>query len=293
MSTPLTLAAIGSVFAERSGVINIALEGMMLAGAFAGFLVAYLTGNVWLGLCSAVGVGALLGLVHSFVCVSLGGDQIVSGIAINVLSLGLTGSLSRMIFGVTPSLGSVPRLPVIGVPLLSHIPVLGPALFQQTLLVYLSIALVPAAAFVLFRTHWGRSIRAVGEHPRAAHSAGISVYRCRYVAVALSGMLAGLAGAFLSVGQVGAFGENMTAGRGFIALAAVYFGKLDPVGAFFASLLFGGADALQLRLQTLFGTQVPVDLFLMFPYVLAFLTLAGFVGRATMPAASGTPYTKE
>lgn len=293
MSTPLTLAAMGSIFSERSGVINIALEGMMLSGAFAGFLGSYLTGSHWGGLLLASGLGGAIGLLHAFISISLRGDQIVSGIAINVFCLGLTGTLNRMTFGISSSLVKVSRSPTIKIPVLSEIPFLGPILFQHIILVYIGFLLVPIATFILFRSHWGLLIRTVGEHPRVAHTAGANVYLFRYIGVLLSGILAGLGGAFLSVGQVGAFGENMTAGRGFIALAAVYFGKLHPVGAFGACLLFAGADALQLILQALFGTWIPVNLFLMVPYVLAFLTLAGFVGRAMLPSASGRPYIKE
>ncbi len=292
MSTSILLAALGEMFAERAGVINIGLEGTMLAGAFGAFIGAALFGDPWLGTVIGVSVGALLGLVHAFVSITLKVNQIVVGMAINIVSLGLTSYVNRVLFGLAFVPPQVKSFPIVPIPVLAQIPFLGPILFQQTLLVYVALLFVPLSWFVLFRTTLGLRLRAAGEHPRAADTVGINVIRVRYLAVLINGMLAGLAGAFLCLGQLNLFVDGLTAGRGFIALAAVIFGKWNPFGALSAALLFGAADALQFRLQAM-NTQIPYRLLLMLPYVLTIVALIGVVGSVGAPAALGKPYDRK
>jgi len=289
-ATPLGFAALGGLFSERSGVINIGLEGMMLMSAFAGVAGANATGSTLLGLLVAMAVGLLFGLVHAVATITFEADQIISGIAINLLALGGTGLLMVVFFG---SGGTSPRITPFGrleIPLLSDIPVLG-ALFNQSALVYLLYALVPAAWWLLYRSRFGLRLRAVGEVPEAVDTAGISVFRLRYIGVSMSGVLAGLGGAFLSMSLLSAFTEGMTNGRGFIALAALIFGRWNPVGAFSAALLFGLAQAIVFRGGI--GFTIDKEFIEMFPYLLVIVALVGFGGRAVPPAASGQPYRKE
>lgn len=274
-AAPLVIAALGGIFSERSGVVNIALEGKMLAGAFAAVVVAFYTGNPWLGILAALLTGGLMALIFAVVSIKYKANQVVSGIAINMLAAGLTVFLMHVFFGTAGSSPAVRRLPTIG-------------LF--TPIVYLAPILVALAFLVLYRTPWGLRIRAVGEHPKAATTMGVNVITIRYVCVLLSGMLAGLAGAHLSIGTLSVFVRDMTAGRGFIALAAVIFGKWHPLGAMAAALLFGLFEALQVRLQ---GGGLPTQLMQAIPYVFTMVVLAGFVGRATAPAALGEPYQDE
>jgi len=290
-ATPLILAAIGEIFSERAGVLNIGLEGMILFGAFGGVVGAFQSGSAWVGLLTAIVAGGLVGLIHAFVSVTLRGDQVVSGAAINILVLGLTTFLSRTIWGV----GQQPQVAAFSewkIPFFGDLPVVGEIFFRHLPLVYLAYLLVPVSAFVLYKTSWGLKIRAVGEHPRAADTTGINVAAWRYGCVVLCGMLAGSAGAFLSLGQLHMFLENMSAGRGYIALAAVIFGKWDPLQAMLACLLFGAADASTLRLQAL-DIKAPYQLVLMIPYLLTFLAFVGLVGKTRPPAALATPYNKE
>jgi ABC-type uncharacterized transport system permease subunit len=291
LATPLIFTAIGGIFSERSGVVNIGLEGMMLTGAFAGVVGAFYTGNAWLGVLTAMAAGALMALIHAFLSVTIRGDQIVSGAAINILGLGLTTYSLRIIWGLQDK-PHVAGFAVWKIPVLGDIPFIGEVLFQHIPLVYLAFLLVPVAHFVLFRTSWGLSLRSVGEHPRAADTLGISVVRTRYICVLISGALAGLGGAFLSIGQLQTFLENMSAGRGFIALAALIFGKWMPVRTMAACLLFGGAQAATVRIPAL-NYSVSPQLLSMFPYLLTLLTFVGLVGKTTPPAAEGTPYVKE
>jgi ABC-type uncharacterized transport system permease subunit len=298
-ATPLILAALGGIFSERAGVINIALEGIMLIGAFFAVLASYLANQIGLPplLCAILGVlaalffGLLIAMIHAVVSIHYRANQIVSGVAINILAVGLTGFLLRLIFQTAGNSPAVPNLPAAPIPGLASIPILGPIFFNQPPIVYLALIAVPVSAFVLFRTPLGLRLRAVGEHPKAADTVGVHVYQLRYLGVALSGVLAGLAGAYLSLGQLNIFSEGMTNGRGFIALAAVIFGKWNPWGALGACLLFGLADAVQISLQQA-GVNIPSEFLLMLPYVLTLIALAGFVGRATPPAASGVPYEK-
>lgn len=291
LSTPLIFTAIGGIFSERSGVVNIGLEGMMLTGAFAGVLGAFYTGNAWLGVLIAMVAGTLMALVHAFLSVTVRGNQIVSGAAINILALGLTTFFLRVFWGIQEK-PRVPGFAVLKIPVLGDIPFIGEALFQHIPLVYLAFLLVPLAHFVLFRTSWGLSLRSVGEHPRAADTVGINVLRTRYMCVLISGALAGLGGAFLSIGQLQTFLENMSAGRGFIALAALIFGKWMPARTMAACLLFGGAQAAIVRIPAL-NYSVSPQLLSMFPYLLTLLAFIGLVGKTTPPAAIGTPYVKE
>ncbi len=267
LSTPLLFAALGETVSERAGVLNIGLEGMMLAGCLAGFLAAYFSGSVYVGLLAAMAAGGGVAFLHALVCLTFGANQIVSGIAINLLMLGLTAVLNRAILGITSVPARITSFAPIRIPVLSDIPFLGQVLFQHTALTYLALALVPAMAFLLFKTTWGLQIRSVGENPRAADTVAIRVNRTRYVCTVVAGAFAGLGGAALSLGQLNLFVENMTAGRGFIALAAVIFGRWNPAGVLVACMLFGVADALQLRLQA-FDIGIPYQLLVILPYVL-------------------------
>lgn len=290
-ATPLVFAAMGGMFSERSGVVNIALEGLMLISAFAGVVGAFLSGSAWVGLGFAVAAGLLFALVHALMCVTFEADQIISGTAINLLALGGTGFLMVEIFGSGGTTPRVEQFGAVGIPLLESIPIVGPALFDQSILVYLMYLLVPVTFFVVFRTPFGLRLRATGEVPEAVDTAGVSVYRMRYYGVALSGMLAALGGAYLSMGLLSAFTEGMTNGRGFIALAALIFGRWNPIGAAGAALLFGFAQAITFRAG---GQEViPIEFLQMLPYILTIVVLAGFGGRAIAPAAIGKPYRKE
>ena len=294
LSTPLILAALGGMYSERGGVINIALEGIMLAGAFTAAAVTERTGNPWIGLVAAAGAGLLVALIHAVASIEFKADQVVVGTAINILFLGVPALVSGAIYASTGSTPSLPRdqtLPDWNIPLIEKIPVINVIVSGHKPLVYLAFALVPVSYYVLFRTRFGLRLRAVGENPEAADTAGVSVARMRYAGVLLSGLLAALGGAYLSIGQNSLFTRNMTAGRGFIALAALILGKWHPVGAFLACLLFGIAEAISIRMQGV--VDIPVQWIQIIPYVLTLVVLAGFIGRATPPRAIGTPYVKE
>jgi ABC-type uncharacterized transport system permease subunit len=295
-ATPLAFAAMGGIFSERSGVVNIGLEGMMLAGAFFGIMVAAETGQWELGILGAMAAGGALALVHAVFCIHLRADQIISGFAINFLALGLTGYLFRSVYGTrgTPELAE--RIPDVRLPLIEDVPFFGDIFGRLNLMIWLMLLTVILSWIVLFKTPLGLRIRSVGEHPKAADTVGISVFKIRYAAVILSGVLAGLGGAYLSFGFGNAFNENMTVGRGYIALAAVIFGNWRPFGAFGACLLFGFSSALALRLQ---GSPLLPDeiasgnLLQTLPYVLTLVALVGVIGRSRGPAAAGRPYVKQ
>jgi general nucleoside transport system permease protein len=294
-ATPLTFAAIGGMFSERSGVVNIALEGMMLSGAFFGILAAQKTDSWPLGLLAAMAAGATLALIHAFFSIHLRADQIVSGTAINFLALGVTGYFFVDVYGEEGTPEGIPRIPDVNLPL-DKIPTglgefLDDVLGHLNLMIWLSFLLIVVSYVVMFRTPIGLRIRAVGEHPRAADTVGISVYGVRYAAVVVSGILAALGGAYLSIGFLGSFNENMTAGRGFIALAALIFGAWRPFGAFSACLLFGFSSALAQRLPEYSGSAA--TLFQALPYVLTMIAVAGVIGRSIPPAAIGRPYIKQ
>jgi len=292
-STPLTFAAIGGMFSERSGVVNIALEGMMLTGAFFGIYGADKTGSWFVGILIAMLAGGLLALVHAFFAIHLRADQIVAGMAINFLALGITGYFFYQLYHGANIPPNIPRIPNVSIPWVRDQTFIGPAFGHLNLMIWIGLALVPISYVVMFKTPIGLRIRACGEHPRAAETVGINVYAVRYAAVVTSGMLAALGGAFLSVGFNGTFTENMTAGRGFIALAALIFGNWRPFGAFGAALLFGFSTALASggRLPQYSGTAA--TLFQALPYVLTLIAVAGVIGRTIPPAAVGRPYKKQ
>jgi general nucleoside transport system permease protein len=296
MATPIALAAIGGTICERSGVVNIALEGMMLFGAFMAVVGTTFTGSPWVGLLVGVISSMALAAVHAFASITLRTDQVVSGTAINILALGLTGFLMEVIFGRPGTTDPVPRLmPVFsfGGPTDGVWNWVNTIVFSYTPIVYMAIIIAVVGQWALFRTRWGLRLRALGEHPRAADTVGVSVIRGRYSAVIVSGALGGMAGANLTLEQVGSFTEGMTNGRGFIALAANIFGRWTPAGSYLASLLFGFADALQIKMQLFRDVvAIPSQFFLMLPYVLTVIVLAGVVGRAVAPAAVGKPYEK-
>jgi general nucleoside transport system permease protein len=291
MATPLTYVGLACLISERSGILNIGVEGMMLSGAFAAAVVGLYSNSAWTGVGAAIIVGMLTGLLLAFLSVDLGADQIVSGLMINILWLGLSSFLARIIMrsDITKKL---PGLGTWDVPLLEKIPYCGTLLFQRNPLTYVSYAIVIVLTFLLFKTAWGLSIRAAGEHPRAVDTAGISVTRLRYLCTISSGALASIAGAFLSVGIVRFFTENMSAGRGFIGLIIVILGKWHPVGVLLAALCFGFVDALQLRLQS-FDVGNGFHFLIMLPYICGLIAVSGVVGRRYAPAALGLPYRKE
>lgn len=289
LTVPLAFAALGGLLSERSGVLNIGLEGMMLTGAFASAAVALLTQNAGLGLLAAIAISGLVGLVHAALCVTLRVNQLVSGLAINLAAAGLTAFSARILFA--SGTVSLPKINPIRIPGLHSLPVIG-VLFNQDALVYLLAILLPLGTYLLFHSSWGLALRAVGDYPRAADTAGLSVSWVRYISVVLCGGLCGIAGAYLALVHVGFFTEGMSAGKGFIALAALIFGRWHPVYTVLACLLFGATDALQLRFQA-FGVNIPYQFLLMLPYITALFALIGIAGKAVPPAALGIPYAKE
>jgi ABC-type uncharacterized transport system permease subunit len=280
LSTPLILAALGGLFSERSGVINIALEGMMLAGAFTAAAVTYAAGNPFVGLVAGMLAGMLIAAIHAVACIRYRADQVVTGTAINILMIGMPAFLSGAFF---LSSGSTPQIP-------------RDQLIPWTPIV-IAFALVPITWYVLYKTPFGLRLRSVGENPEAADAAGVHVARMRYAGVLLSGVLAGLGGAYLSIGQSSLFTRNMTSGRGFIALAALIFGKWRPVQTLLACLLFGFTEAISIQMQGVVklpsGEDIPVQFIQMVPYVLTIIVLAGFIGSSRPPRALGIPYEKE
>ncbi len=300
-AVPIALAGLSGVICERCAVINIGIEGMMLTGAFTATLMGSLALNVWgwpswasmsCGLVGALISGALMGLLLAVLAVRFKVNQIIAGTAINILAVGITSFLSARILTHFQQLNNTGTLQPVPVPLLSRIPVIGPVVFEQNLLVYLLYILLVVVHVVLFYTRWGLRTRAVGEHPRAADTLGVNVFKTRYVNVTIGGMVAALGGAFLILGSVGRFDELMTAGKGFIGLAAMIFGKWMPFGAFGAALIFGFADALQTKLAIL-QVPIPSQFLLMAPYLVTIIVLAGVVGEAVPPAADGQPYEKQ
>ncbi|MGE5552311.1 MAG: ABC transporter permease [Betaproteobacteria bacterium] len=291
-ATPTLLTALGILIMARSGLVNIGGEGLMLIGTLVGVAGSLYAGSAWAGLLAAAVAAGLAGLVFAYVTVTLRANQMVAGTALNLLGLGLTSSLARILFGVNTAPPQIASFKSWAVPGLASLPVVGQAFFSQMPPVYLAVLLVPLIHTLLYRTPAGLALRAVGEHPRAADAVGVDVFRVRYTATVLGAMLAGAGGAYLSLGLLSFFGENMVAGRGFMALAAVIFGKYTPAGTLAATLLFGAGEALEFRLQAS-GTAIPQEFLLMVPYVLTILALAGFVGRSLPPAALGQPYAKE
>jgi general nucleoside transport system permease protein len=290
-ATPLAYAAVGGMINERSGVVNIGLEGMMLAGAFFGCLGSDKFGSWEMGVLTAAVAGGGFALLHAFFAIHLRADQIVGGTAINFLALGVTGYFFIQVYGANGTPGNLPRVPDANIPGLKQHTFFGDAIGHLNYMIWASFALLIVAQIVIFHTPIGLRLRAVGEHPRAADTVGISVYKTRYIAVVTSGVLAALGGAYLSIGYVGSFGENMTAGRGFIALAAVIFGNWRPFGAYAAAILFGASTALSFRLAVY--SDAASVLFQALPYVLTLIAVAGVIGRSIPPASVGRPYAKQ
>lgn len=291
-AVPITLAALSGVLAERAGIVNIAIEGMMLSGAFTGALVGSLTGSLWIGLVSAVIVGGLMALLHGWLSIKYKVNQIISGTVINIFSTGLTSYFSAKFLQVYQELNNPGTFNLVPIPLLSKIPVIGPIFFDNNIFIYAMFIFLIVLNVGLFNTRWGLRMRAVGEHPKAADTLGINVIRTRYISVILSGMMAGFGGAYFTLGSVGRFDEVMTAGRGFIGLAAMIFGNWTPYGSFAAGLLFGFADSLASRLAIL-RIPIPSQFLLMAPYIVTMIVLAGVIGRGHAPAAEGVAYEKE
>jgi simple sugar transport system permease protein len=291
-AVPLTLGALAGVLCERAGVVNIAIEGMMLSAAMTACVAASITGNLWFGMLVGVLTGAFYGVVHGVLSIKYKVNQIISGTAINIFSTGITSYISAKFLQPIQELNSSGTFRPIEIPLLVKIPVLGPLLFNNNIFVYAMFLFLILIHVGLFYTRWGLRMRSVGEHPRAADTLGINVFRTRYMAVFLGAMMAGFAGSYFTLGSVGRFDEVMTAGRGFISLAAMIFGNWSPFGSFGAGLLFGFADSLATKLAIL-GIKIPSQFLLMAPYVITMVVLAGVVGRGQMPAADGTPYEKE
>lgn len=277
MTIPVLLVALGDLYCERSGVVNIAVEGMMLSGAFFGFLVTYYTQNQALGLLATVVGGFVLGIAHAFLTVTLGCNQIVSALGINIFAQGITTTLNKTYLGVTTS--------TVGIEVFPNI------IFEQNIFTFIAIGFLLITCIIFSKTNWGVSIKAVGINPKAADTVGISVYKTRYVAVIISGIFAALGGAAMTMGNLGFFQENMTAGRGFIAFAAVVFGRYNPMGTVLACFVFGVADAVQLRLQ-LIGLNIPYQVFLMLPYLVTILLLVAMQKKSFVPKAQGVAYDR-
>jgi simple sugar transport system permease protein len=297
-ATPLTLGAMCGILCERSGIINIAIEGMMLWGAFFGVAFASIFDNLWMGLLGASLIGGLMAGLHAWLSIRYKVDQIISGTVINILAAGGTRFLNLRVLQPTglTNPGSFDLLPI---PVLSDIPIIGPLLFVNPPIVYIMLILLVVVNYVIFFTPWGLRMRACGEHPRAADTVGVHVNRMRYISVIVGGLIAGLGGAYFSLGVVGTFFDNMTRGQGFVALAAMIFGNWNPMGGFLAALLFGFADALQVKMQILepmvpfINQPIPPEFLQMAPYILTIIVVAGVVGRSRAPAEEGKPYEKQ
>ena len=288
-ATPLVFGALSGVINERAGIVNIAIEGQLLFGAFAGAVTASIFGSSWAGLIGAPIAGALLGALLALFTIKYRADNIVVGVVLNMLALGVTSFLFSTLLSNSSHLNKPQRLPIIAIPVLQDIPIIGPVMFRQTILVYLMYAAVIILQFMLFNSRWGLRLRAVGEKPRAADTVGIRVNSIRWHNVLLGGAVAGLGGAFFTVGQGLAFSKDMAAGNGFIALAAMILGRWNPIGALTAALLFGFATNLGAVMQAV-GAPVPAEYLLMIPYLVTILAVAGFVGAVRPPAAEGVPY---
>jgi len=297
-ATPLTLGAMAGIFCERVGIINIAIEGMMLSGAFAAVAFASLFDSLWMGLLAGCLVGGLMAALHAVLSIKYKVDQIISGTVINILAAGGTRFMNLRL--LEPAGLSTPgSFDVVSIPVLSDIPIIGPILFQNQPTVYIMLILLVVANYVIFYTPWGLRMRACGEHPRAADTVGVHVNRMRYTSVIVGGLIAGIGGAYFSLGVVGTFEDGMTRGQGFVALAAMIFGNWNPLGAFLAALLFGFANAIQVKMQIIqpilpfINQPIPHQFLQMAPYLLTIIVVAGVVGRARPPAAEGKPYEKQ
>ena len=292
LATPIALGALAGILCERSGVINISIEGVMLTGACLGYIVALLTGSSWIGLTAASAAGGITVMLLAALAIRFKTDQVIAGTVINILAVGVTGVLRNDVILGLQSSGSVgSSLPQMPIPLLSGIPVIGPVLFNHQPIAYAMLILVPLMSLLLFRTAWGLRTRAIGEHPRAADTMGINVNRLRYLNVFISGLVAGVAGAWFSLEATFSFDDRMTNGKGFIALAAMIFGKWTPFGALGGAVTFSSADALQIKIQG-YNFDLPSQFLQMMPYIITIVVLAGVIGRARPPAAVGKPYEK-
>jgi ABC-type uncharacterized transport system permease subunit len=291
IATPILFAALGEAVAESAGILNVGIEGMMVIGAVAGFLVSFYSGGQWIGFAAAFLAGGAAGLLFGYVTVERGADHVVTGIVLNIFCFGLASLAFKGLFTRAIEVPEIKVMPVWRVPWLSQIEFFGRALFSQTPVVYLAFGLVPVFWFLLFRTQWGLRVRSTGENPEAAESAGINVWNIRLGASMIGGGMAGVAGATLAIAQLGLYLDNMTAGRGFIALALVVFGGWNPWRIAGAALIFGGAEALQLRIQAL-GLAIPNALLLAVPYILTIVVIAAFAGKASYPAAMNMPYPR-
>jgi simple sugar transport system permease protein len=291
-AVPISLGALSGVLCERSGVINIAIEGQFLFGAFTAAVVSSVFASAWLGLAGGITAGILVGALLALLTIRYEADQIVSGVVLIVLATGVTSFLTSQILAANAQWNGPSRFTPINVPLLADVPILGPVLFRQTVMVYVMLSSVVLLQFALFRTRWGLRLRSVGEHPRAADTVGINVLATRYRAVMLGGLFAGIGGSWFTLEAASQFSKEMTGGRGFIALAAMLVGRYSPTGAFAAALLFGFADAVATTMQRL-PVPIPSTLLRATPYLLTLLVVAGLIGRLRVPAADGKPYVKE
>jgi|LSQX01.2.fsa_nt_gb ABC-type uncharacterized transport system permease subunit len=292
LAAPTLLAALGIVFSERAGIVNIGTEGMMLVGALAGVIGSYVTGSAWLGMLIAVFVTVLFSAIFAYFTVVVKADQTVIGTGMNLLASGLTITVNRALFGASTSPPEIDSFGIVAIPGLSSIPIIGPIFFNHHIIVYLTFILVPIAQFVMFRTNIGLKVRSVGENPKACDTVGIRVGLTRFLSILYSGVLAGMAGSFISMGMVSFFTEGMIAGGGFIALAAVVFGNYTPRGVMLSSLVFGASNSLMYRLQAL-ATNIPSQFLLMIPYVITIISLCIVSRKSNKPLGSGKPYIKE
>ncbi|RGY98072.1 ABC transporter permease [Clostridium sp. AM58-1XD] len=290
MAVPLIYAGLGETFLEKAGILNIGMEGVMLGGAFFSFAGAFFSGNIFIGLLCGMLGGMAVSAIHGYLCIKLSQNQSVSGIALNIFMLGVTSFLYKLM-SAGQSYQQVTTLSAIEIPLLSKIPLVGNAFFNQDILTYLVYVLVVLAVLFYKKTGAGLAFTAIGEHPRAADAAGIPVYRYQWAAIAVNGMLGGIGGACLVLVQLGKFTENMISGRGYIALAAVILGRYTPLGMFGAALVFGGANALQIRLQAM-GVPLPTQALAMLPYIITLVALLGSIGKSSEPEALGIPYVR-
>ena len=290
-AVPIAIAALGEAISERSGILNIGIEGILLFGAFAGFAAAYQTGNQWLGLLAGAISGALLGLLMGVVSIRYTANQIVAGLGIWIFCQGLTSFINRRMYGVTETILTVEMFKPIRLPVLGSIPILGDTLFNQNILVYFTLMIIPILTFILKRTSWGLNIDAVGENPHAADAAGINVPKVRYLAVSFGGMMAGLAGAYLPLALFGIFTTDLSTSLGWMAIAVVYFGKWRPWAIVGGSIVFGAANALSFRLQAL-DFPVPYQFLLMIPYITTLLFVIFFVRGGMGPSALAVPFRR-
>ncbi|MBU4228440.1 ABC transporter permease [bacterium] len=291
MAIPLALAGLGETYSEKSGILNIGLEGIMLCGAFFSFITAFLTNNLALGIAAGILGGMTISSIHAFMSIRCKADQAITGLALNFLVAGLTSYLLLIVFGKSTNLPECLVVPVINIPFLWKIPFFGPVLFQQDGYAYFTIFAVIVTWVLFYRTEWGVSLHAVGEYPEAADSVGLNVVRTRYISAIVNGLFGGLAGSYLTLARLGFFMENIISGRGYIALVVVILGRRNPLGVLLASLLIGSADALQFRIQIL-GVAIPSQVFIMFPYIITVVVLLFSIGKSHDPSSLGIPFIR-